>query len=269
MLAAAKLPVDILQKHVNLFAPLGYDLHGGERSTNALIYYKLGLKGFYPVQRGQDYTGEPARDYIDPHLYGDLLHREASPSAYSYQFLDLNLGGALRDINKELLNAVTVTFYKRTLEKHFADFNRIIEGTYPAGTPKLVLPSLRWHRAEPSTYANERYDIYGRPIATEREYEAYCRANLPGPGDTQRLQEVFAMNDWIAPPEADVYKELTHTKPGDNVFFRTTFGTRRRSRYTSRLPDVAQDAAPMAATAPAKGTPAEDLWSFMEREAGT
>lgn len=70
ILAAGKLPVEVIQRYVNLFAPLGYDLHGGERSTNALIYYNLGLKGFYPSP--EDYLSKPAHVAFDPHLFQDF-----------------------------------------------------------------------------------------------------------------------------------------------------------------------------------------------------
>jgi hypothetical protein len=271
ILRAGKLPIAVIQRYVNLFAPLGYDLHGGERSTNALIYYNLGLKGFYPSP--ENYLDKPANVAFDPQLFSDLVAREKDPVRYSYKFIDLNLGGATKDVNKELLNGITVTFYKRTLEKHFEKFNKIIRETYPKGTPELVLPSLRWNRAEPSMYANEYWDIHGNPIATREQFEAYRRANLPTAEDGKLVDEVLKKGG-IAAPEQDVYKDLTHTKPSDEVLFQTKFGTEARSkRYTTNLsrshakaPAVAVAAAPVAAKPAAQAAPAEDVpfWQLME-----
>lgn len=272
ILGAGKLPVEIVQRYVNLFAPLGYDLHGGERSTNALIYYNLGLKGFFPST--DDYLTKPAAVAFDPHLFQDFKAREKDPVRYSYKFIDLNLDGAVQDVNKELLNGITVTFYKRTLEKHFEKFNKIIREKYPKGTPELVLPSLRWNRAEPSIYANELWDIHGKPIATRAEFEAYRKANLPSATDGQIVNDILGKAGGIAPPAADVYKELTSEKPSDNVLYRTKFGTAAKSRYTQKIaahaPSPSVSAAPVAvATAPASAQPAEEVpfWQLMD-EAG-
>ena len=276
ILGAGKLPVEIVQRYVNLYAPLGYDLHGGERSTNALIYYNLGLKGFFPSV--EDYLSKPAGVAFDPHLFEDFKAREKDPVRYSYKFIDLNLDGAVQDVNKELLNGITVTFYKRTLEKHFEKFNKIIREKYPKGTPELVLPSLRWNRAEPSIYANELWDIHGRPMASRAEFEAYRQANLPTVEDSKIVNDVLGRKGGIAEPAADVYKELTAEKPSDNVLYRTTFGTTRKSRYTQKL--SAPKAEPLAAhasvatTAPVavaekSAAPAEEVpfWQLMD-EAG-
>jgi 1,2-phenylacetyl-CoA epoxidase catalytic subunit len=270
ILGAGKVPVEVVQRYVNLFAPLGYDLHGGERSTNALIYYNLGLKGFFPSP--EDYLSKPAAVAFDPHLFEDFRAREKDPVRYSYKFIDLHLDGAVKDVNKELLNGITVTFYKRTLEKHFEKFNRIIREKYPRGTPELVLPSLRWNRAEPSIYAGEQWDIHGRPIATREEFEAYRKANLPSAADGAIINDVFSKKGGIAEPAADVYKELTHEKPSDEVLFRTKFGTKAKSRYTAKLagPAPAMTAEPAVATVAAPASaPSEEVpfWQLMD-EAG-
>jgi benzoyl-CoA 2,3-epoxidase subunit B len=266
ILRAGRIPVDLLQKYMNLYAPLGYDLHGGERSTNALIYFNLGLKGFYPTW--QPYLDGPADAVIDAHLLRDLRERENRPTDHSYQFVNLHLDGPVRDINKELLNSITVSFYKRTLEEHFEKFNAIIAEVYPAGTPRLVLPSIRWNRAAPSIYAGEPYDVYGKRIEDPAEFAAYRAANVPSEADRQRLAEVFSQPDWIGPPEADVYRTMTAVKSTDTILYPTTFGPNRRSRYTGSLHErrKAREAANAAKPAPAaKGVA---LWQFMESEAG-
>ena len=67
--------------------------------------------------RASQNLDKPASAAFDPHLFQDFVAREKDPVRYSYKFIDLNLGGSTRDVNKELLNGITVTFYKRTLEK--------------------------------------------------------------------------------------------------------------------------------------------------------
>ena len=121
-------------------------------------------------------------------------------------------------------------------------------------------------------YAGERWDIHGKPIATREEFEAYRKANLPSAEDRAIVNDVLGKKGGIAEPSADVYKELTHEKPSDNVLFRTTFGTKARSRYTKKLPgpEPLAAAAPVAvATASEPVKPSEDVpfWQLME-EAG-
>jgi hypothetical protein len=268
ILRAGKLPADVIQRYVNIYAPLGYDLHGGERSTNALIYWNLGLKGFYPSPE-LDLDG-PARRAFDPHLHEDLLFREREAAAYSYKFVDLNLGGSVREVNKELLNGITVTFYKRTLEKHFVKYNEILRRSYPAGTAPLVLPSIRWNRREPSIYAGERWDVHGRPIGSRTEYEAYVKANLPSEEDAALVRDVLAPGKGgIAPPEVDIYRELTVEKPSDVVLYRTRFGQERRSRYVENLSRAAAREQAREKAAAVAGTRAATydevpLWQLME-----
>ncbi|MEQ8768766.1 MAG: hypothetical protein RL885_32975 [Planctomycetota bacterium] len=268
MCAAGKLPIDLLQKYVNLFAPLGYDLHGGERSTNALIYYKLGLKGFYPSQH--DYLERPAREAFDPHLFNDLVHRERNNRDYGYKFVDLNLEGPAEDINKELLNGITVTFYKRALESHFEKFNELIRQNYPAGTPELVLPSIRFHRDRPSIYAGEYYDIHGRPIESKAEYQRYLEENLPSEKDKARLEEVFAESDWLAPPELDVYKTPTKVQSTDEVLYETVFGERVSKKYTFCLSKAAKEREQaeqkQESASSASDSDDQPFWAFMDAE---
>jgi benzoyl-CoA 2,3-dioxygenase component B len=267
ILRAGKLPVELLQRYMNLYAPLGYDLHGGERSTNALIYFNLGLKGFYPSWT--PYLDGRAEAVIDAQLLADLREREKRPAEHSYQFVNLRLDGPVRDINKEILNSVTVSFYKRTLQEHFEKFNAIIGETYPAGTPQLVLPSVRWNRTLPSIYAGEPYDLDGARIEDPAEFAAYRAANLPSEADRERLAEVFAQPGWIAPPETDVYRTPTAVKTSDTIRYATTFGPERRSRYTRSLSEARQ--AREAADSSAEATRPESavpLWQFMEAEAG-
>jgi benzoyl-CoA 2,3-epoxidase subunit B len=267
ILRAGKMPIDVLQKYMNLYAPLGYDLHGGERSTNALIYFNLGLKGFYPSWT--PYLDGPADAVIDPHLMRDLREREKRPAEHSYQFVNLQLDGPVRDINKELLNSITVSFYRRTLEEHFEKFNAIIREAYPAGTPMLVLPSIRWNRAAPSIYAGEMYDVRGERIEDPEEFRAYREANLPSAEDHAKLEEVFALPDWIAPPETDVYRNLTAVKASDQILYPTRFGGTRRSRYVGSLTEARRDREAKAqSTAGTAKTQSVSLWQFMEEEAG-
>ena len=130
-------------------------------------------------------------------------------------------------------------------------------------------PSMRWNRAVPSIYAGESYDITGRLIENAEEYSEYRKANLPSEADHARLQEVFALPDWIAPPETDVYRTLTAVKSSDQILFPTTFGGSRRSRYIQSLTALRleREARETAGAGPTK-TKNVSLWQFMEDEAG-
>jgi 1,2-phenylacetyl-CoA epoxidase catalytic subunit len=265
ILRAGKLPIELLQRYMNLYAPLGYDLHGGERSTNALIYFNLGLKGFYPTR--ESYLDGPPDAVVDAQLLADLRDLETRPAETSYQFINLNLDGPVREMNKELLNSITVSYYRRTLLEHFEQFNEIIREVYPAGTPSLVLPSLRWNRASPSIYAGQPYDIHGERIEDAAAHARYRAENLPSAEDRALLKELCRTPDWIAAPETDVYRTMTAVKSSDEILYPTTFGRQRRSRYTRRLSDIARER--RAATQPKAQAQGVSLWQFMQDEAGS
>src|SRR6266478_3426065 len=57
------LPLDVIQKHLNLWFALSLDLFGGEISSNAASFFAAGLKGRYNEERYEDHLalGQPYR----------------------------------------------------------------------------------------------------------------------------------------------------------------------------------------------------------------
>ena len=180
-----------------------------------------------------------------------LLAREKDPVRYSYKFIDLNLGGSVNDVNKELLNGITVTFYKRTLEKHFEKFNKIIAESYPKGTKPLVLPSLRWNRAAALDVRRRDTGTFtGSRSPRARSSRPTARPTSPRPRTSRIATRCSPEEGGIAPPEADVYKELTKRSPRTRSSSGRRFGTKAKSRYTTTLSHAA--APPAIAAAPGR-----------------
>src|SRR5262245_59318291 len=112
------------------------------------------------------------------------------------------------------------------------------------------------------------YDIRGERFEDPAEFQAYREANLPSAEDHAKLEEVFALPDWIAPPETDVYRNLTAVKTSDQILYPTTFGGTRRSRYTRSLTAARREReAKVRSTSGAAKTQSVSLWQFMEDEA--
>src|SRR6266567_2174566 len=57
------IPLDVIQKHLNLWFALSLDLFGGEISSNAASFFAAGLKGRYNEERYEDHLalGQPYR----------------------------------------------------------------------------------------------------------------------------------------------------------------------------------------------------------------
>ena len=62
-------------------------------------------------------------------------------------------------------NIRTIGAIKRTLEDHFDRYNKIIEEVYPEGTPRLVVPSLRFRRDQVPSGQLVEWLSSRRPIA--------------------------------------------------------------------------------------------------------
>src|SRR6266581_3491688 len=61
--AQGGIPLDVIQKHLNLWFALSLDLFGGEISSNAASFFAAGLKGRYNEERYEDHLalGQPYR----------------------------------------------------------------------------------------------------------------------------------------------------------------------------------------------------------------
>ncbi len=71
--------------------------------------------------------------------------------------------------------------------------------------PRLFLPDLKFNR-QIGDYARQPYDMEGNVLPAE-QFGAYLEANLPGPADKARLNELFKNPNWLSARELKTGEE--------------------------------------------------------------
>jgi benzoyl-CoA 2,3-dioxygenase component B len=192
------VPLDILQKYVNLWFTLSLDLFGGEISSNAADYFAMGIKGRYKEEKYDD-------------------HR-AVDGAYSMVVNDPN-GLATKEIPlRNAMNEILRDAYVEDCERGVARWNKVLEA---AGLPnRISLPSRRFHR-HIGIYSGAKFDPAGNIIA-QSEWDARSADWLPQPADLAYVKNLMkpvtapgAMANWLAPPRKGI-----HGKPLDFEYVR-------------------------------------------------
>jgi benzoyl-CoA 2,3-dioxygenase component B len=183
------IPLDVVQKYVNLWYTLSLDLFGGEISSNAATYFASGLKGRYKEDKYED------------HLALDGIYEMPVPT---------ETGGIgteevpLRNAMNEILRDA----YADDCAKALSRANRALEA---AGLPnRLYLPSRRFHR-HIGLYSGGHYDVEGTPIAAA-DFEARRGEWLPTADDLSYVRSLMRpvtdpgkMAQWIAPPRKGIH----------------------------------------------------------------
>jgi len=177
------IPLDVIQKHLNLWFALSLDLFGGEISSNAASYFAAGLKG-----RAKEETYED-------HLALEGSYRMAVPKQGALGEEDVPLRNAMN----EVLRDAYVEDCQRGVDrwnKHLAD----------AGiADRLRLPSKRFYR-HIGLYADMPFDVEG--ILLERgDWERRRGEWLPTDADRayvatlqKAVREPGKIANWIAKP---------------------------------------------------------------------
>ena len=178
------IPLDIIQKYLNLWFSLSLDLFGGEISSNAASYFAAGLKGRAKEDRYEDHVALDASYKLDVFRDGKLVQEEVS----------------LRNAMNEVLRDDYIEDCQRGVNK----WNRILEA---AGISyRLTLPSRRFHR-HIGVYANVHTDPQGNVIS-EEEWNRRKEEWLPSEADKAYVKSLMTkpvwdpkqMANWIAPP---------------------------------------------------------------------
>jgi benzoyl-CoA 2,3-dioxygenase component B len=183
------LPLDMVQRSLNLWYALSLDLFGGEISSNAASYFASGLKGRAKEEKYQDHVALEGSMAIEvPVVEGGILKglkKEDVP---------------LRNAMNEVLREEYVQDSQRGVDK----WNRLLEQNGVAF--RFRLPSRRFHRAS-GIFAGLTFDPDGRPISKE-EFEAKKAEWLPTEADDAYVASLMQkpiydpkqMANWIAAP---------------------------------------------------------------------
>jgi benzoyl-CoA 2,3-dioxygenase component B len=181
------IPLDMIQRYLNLWFALSLDLFGGEISSNAASFFADGLKGRYKEETYQDHLAL-GDTYRMPVLAEGRLAEQEVP---------------LRNAMNEVLRDE----YVKDSERALARWNKSLadEGIAAA----LYLPSTRFHR-HVGEYLNHDFDVRGNRI-TRAEFETRVDEWLPTVEDRETVRSLMIpvtepgkIANWIAPPSAGV-----------------------------------------------------------------
>ena len=179
------IPLDVIQRYINLWYTLSLDLFGGEISSNAADFFAAGVKGRYKEAQYEDHkvlTGEYRMRVPDG---GKLIDKDVP----------------LRNAMNEILRDGYVEDCQRAVDK----WNRTLEKAGTASGFTFRLPSRSFHRQQ-GIYAGMPVDIDGKiidqatwnarrdewlPSTKDKEFIAGLMAPTPAPGQIAQ---------WIRPP---------------------------------------------------------------------
>jgi benzoyl-CoA 2,3-dioxygenase component B len=180
---AGGVPLDTIQRYINLWFSLSEDLFGGEISSNAADFFAAGLKGRYKEAQHEDHRALDAFYSMEVPEGGALSKKEI----------------ALRTAMNEVLRDGYVEDCQRAVEK----WNRTLERAGIA--QRLRLPHRRFHRHQ-GIYAGQWYDVDGNPI-DEATYNRRHDEWLPSEADKAHVTSLMVgvhepgkLASWIGPP---------------------------------------------------------------------
>jgi benzoyl-CoA 2,3-dioxygenase component B len=177
------VPLDVIQKYINLWFSLSVDLFGGEVSSNAADYFAAGLKGRFKEDRYDEHSGL-GQVYQMPKVVEGRLTSEEVPL-------------------RTALNEVLRDEYVQDSGKGIARWNKTLED---AGmSHRLALPDRKFHR-QIGLYAGMPFTPGGELI-DEAAWQARRASWLPSEADRAYVKSLMvpvttpgAMASWIAPP---------------------------------------------------------------------
>src|SRR2546427_264859 len=181
--AQGGIPLDVIQKHLNLWFALSLDLFGGEISSNAASFFAAGLKGRYNEERYEDHLalGQPYRMTVVQE--GRVVEEEVP--------LRTAMNEVLRDAYVDDCQRGVDRWNKRLADAGLAE--------------RLRLPSKRFYR-HIGLYADLPFDPEGRLLA-KADWERRLGEWLPADGDRayvaslqKPVREAGRIANWLARP---------------------------------------------------------------------
>jgi benzoyl-CoA 2,3-dioxygenase component B len=177
------IPLDMIQRYLNLWFALSLDLFGGEISTNAASFFAAGLKGRYKEEGYGD------------HLALHEIYRMPVPRDGTVVDEEIPLRNAMNEVLRDA--------YVDDCQRGVDRWNKRLEAAGIAS--RLRLASKRFYR-HIGLYGDLPFDPDGRPLSRE-EWEARKGEWLPTPEDrayVAQLQKLVRdpgqMANWIARP---------------------------------------------------------------------
>ncbi|MGE0451936.1 MAG: benzoyl-CoA 2,3-epoxidase subunit BoxB [Vicinamibacteria bacterium] len=164
--AQGGIPLDMVQKHLNLWFALSLDLFGGEISSNAASYFAAGLKGRANEERETDHLAL-GQTYRMPVIKDGALVEDDVP---------------LRNAMNEVLRDQYVADCQRGVDRWN---KRLAEAGLPQ---RLSLPSKRFYR-HIGLYADLPFDPDGRLLA-KADWDSRKGEWLPTPEDRAWVKEL-------------------------------------------------------------------------------
>jgi benzoyl-CoA 2,3-epoxidase subunit B len=181
--AQGGIPLDVIQKYLNLWFALSLDLFGGEISSNAASFFAAGLKGRYKEESYPD------------HLALDQYYK-----------MSVLKDGAVAEEDVPLRTAMNEVLRDAYVEDCQRGVDRWNKRLAEAGlSERLALPSKRFYR-HIGLYANLPFDPDGRLLSPE-EWDRRKGEWLPTPEDKALVTSVQAavtepgkIANWLARP---------------------------------------------------------------------
>jgi benzoyl-CoA 2,3-dioxygenase component B len=181
--AQGGIPLDMVQRHLNLWFALSLDLFGGEISSNAASYFAAGLKG---------------RAYEDK-------QPEHTALGQSYRMSVVKDGQVVED-DVPLRNAMNEVLRDAYVDDCQRGVDRWNKRLADAGmAQRLTLPNKRFYR-HIGIYAELRFDPQGRPVSAE-EWERRKGEWLPSDEDRAYIRNLMKpvrepgqIANWLAKP---------------------------------------------------------------------
>ena len=179
------IPIDMIQRHINMWYALSLDLFGGEDSSNAATFFGAGLKG-----RDREMS-----KYDEHTALGQTYQIERPASDGSLEIEDIPLRRAMNEVLRDA--------YVEDCEKVVTTWNRILkkEGC----EQRVTLPHRRFYRHQ-GLYAGLHFDVDGNHL-TAAEWEERKHEWIPSVDDKAYIQSLMRpviepgkFADWIAPP---------------------------------------------------------------------
>ena len=183
-LQAGVIPIDMIQRYVNLWYSLSLDLFGGEDSSNAALFFGAGLKG---RDREQKFNEHSALDqgYTLNRFHQGQLETEEIPL-------------------RRAMNEVLRDAFIKDCEKVVSSWNRTLKKV--GGDERITLPNRRFNRHQ-GIYAGLFFDLNGEYM-DEQSWNEAKMAWLPSAEDRTYVKSLMTRSytkpgeyaPWIAPP---------------------------------------------------------------------
>jgi len=191
IIKAGGIPIEMVQRHLNLWFSLSEDLFGGEISSNAAEFFAAGLKGRYKEDSYSEHTGlNQFYEMPVPSEGGKIVTTQVPlRNAMNEVLRDGYVIDCQRAVDK----------WNRTIDKHLGE--RGVDF-------KLSLPSRRFHRhiGIYGMNSGNYFDPSGNAISAG-EFQAALSKWLPTEADRAYLQQIMRpviepgkIAAWIAPP---------------------------------------------------------------------